>query len=145
MKISANFFLCGAVALGVSATACGASVAPVTNAKALKYSPMIFGHFIEHFDTQVYGGLFWPGHRLSDEDGFRKDVIEALREIKCPIVRWPGGCYVSDYHWKAGVGPNRQPMWNKAWAVEDPNTSGAARWAVNRTSARTPAPATKRK
>ena len=124
MKISANFFLCGAVALGVSATACGASVAPVTNAKALKYSPMIFGHFIEHFDTQVYGGLFWPGHRLSDEDGFRKDVIEALREIKCPIVRWPGGCYVSDYHWKAGVGPNRQPMWNKAWAVEDPNTFG---------------------
>ena len=101
-----------------------ASATPVAGAKALKYSPMIFGHFIEHFDTQVYGGLFWPGHKLSDEDGFRKDVIEALREIKCPIVRWPGGCYVSDYHWKAGVGPNRQPMWNKAWAVEDPNTFG---------------------
>ena len=101
-----------------------ASAAPVAGAKALKYNPMIFGHFIEHFDNQVYSGLFWPGHRLSDEDGFRKDVIEALREIKCPIVRWPGGCYVSDYHWKAGVGPNRQPMWNKAWAVEDPNTFG---------------------
>ena len=102
----------------------GASVTPTQGAKARKYSPMIFGHFIEHFDTQVYGGLFWPGHRLSDEDGFRTDVIKALREIKCPIVRWPGGCYVSDYHWKAGVGPNRQPMWNKAWAVEDPNTFG---------------------
>jgi alpha-N-arabinofuranosidase len=101
-----------------------AAVAPVKNAKTRKYNPMIFGHFIEHFDTQVYGGIFWPQHPLSDEDGFRKDVIEALRDIKCPIVRWPGGCYVSDYHWKCGVGPNRQPMWNKAWAVEDPNTFG---------------------
>ncbi len=101
-----------------------AAAAPAKGAKAMKYDPMIFGHFIEHFDNQVYGGLFWPKHALSDEDGFRKDVIEALRDIKCPIVRWPGGCYVSDYHWKCGVGPNRQPMWNKAWAVEDPNTFG---------------------
>ena len=85
-----------------------AAVVPVKDAKAIKYSPMIFGQFIEHHDRQVYGGLFWPGHPLSDEDGFRKDVIAALREIKCPIVRWPGGCYVSDYHWKCGVGPNRQ-------------------------------------
>ena len=59
-----------------------ASIAPVKGGKAIKYSPMIFGQFIEHHDRQVYGGLFWPGHPLSDEDGFRKDVIEALREIK---------------------------------------------------------------
>ena len=101
-----------------------AAVAPVKGAKALRYSPMIFGQFIEHHDRQVYGGLFWPGHPLSDEDGFRKDVIEALREIKVPIVRWPGGCFVSAYHWKCGVGPKRQPMWDKAWEVEDPNTFG---------------------
>ena len=101
-----------------------ASIAPVKGAKAIKYSPMIFGQFIEHHDRQVYGGLFWPGHPLSDEDGFRKDVIEALREIKVPIVRWPGGCFVSAYHWKYGVGPKRQPMWDKAWEVEDPNTFG---------------------
>ena len=101
-----------------------AAVVPVKDAKAIKYSPMIFGQFIEHHDRQVYGGLFWPGHPLSDEDGFRKDVIEALREIKVPIVRWPGGCFVSAYHWKCGVGPKRQPMWDKAWEVEDPNTFG---------------------
>ena len=101
-----------------------ASVTSVKGAKATAFNPMIFGHFLEHFDTQVYGGIFEPGSPLSDEDGFRQDVIAALREIKCPIVRWPGGCYVSDYHWKCGVGPNRQPMWNKAWAVEDPNTFG---------------------
>ena len=101
-----------------------ASLTPVAGTKVLAYSPMIFGHFMEHFDTQVYGGIFEPGSPLSDEDGFRKDVIEALREIKCPIVRWPGGCFVSDYHWKYGVGPKREPTWNKAWAVEEPNTFG---------------------
>ncbi|MBR4172722.1 MAG: alpha-N-arabinofuranosidase [Kiritimatiellae bacterium] len=101
-----------------------ASLTPVKDAKEIVYSPMIFGHFLEHFDTQVYGGIFDPGSPLSDEDGFRKDVIAALREIKTPIVRWPGGCFVSDYHWKYGVGPKREPMWNKAWAVEEPNTFG---------------------
>lgn len=110
--------------LPVDDSARPASVAPVAGAKARTYSPMIFGHFIEHFDNQVYGGLYWPNHPLSDADGFRTDVIAALRDIKCPIVRWPGGCYVSDYHWTCGVGPNRQPMWNKAWSVEDPNTFG---------------------
>ena len=133
--------LCAAVCAGAmlavqSASAQAAAdsaavVAPKVDAKSIPYSNMLFGHFIEHFDNQVYGGLFWPGSPLSDEDGFRKDVIEALREIKTPIVRWPGGCYVSDYHWKCGVGPNRRPMWNKAWAVEDPNTFGTdeyVRW-----------------
>ena len=92
------------------------------------YDPMIFGHFIEHFHRQVYGGIFEPGSPLSDEKGFRKDVVEALREIKVPIVRWPGGCFVSAYHWKKGVGPNRQPAWDKAWHVEEPNTFGTAEY-----------------
>ena len=123
--LCAGALACAAAqAAGPDGSAPAATVAPVKGAKTLKYSPMIFGHFIEHFDNQVYGGIFNPGHALSDEDGFRKDVIAALKEIKCPIVRWPGGCYVSDYHWKAGVGPKREPMWNKAWAEEDPNTFG---------------------
>ena len=111
-------------AAGCAAMCQAAAVRTAACAKAAKYDPMIFGHFIEHFDNQVYGGIFEPDSPLSDADGFRKDVIDALREIKCPIVRWPGGCYVSDYHWKCGVGKNRRPMWNKAWAVEDPNTFG---------------------
>ena len=94
------------------------------NAASLKYDPMIFGSFIEHFDTQVYGGIFDPGNPLSDEDGFRTDVIEALKEIKMPIVRWPGGCFVSTYHWLGGVGPERTPVFDKSWGVEDPNTFG---------------------
>ncbi len=90
----------------------------------IAYSPMIFGGFLEHFDNQVYGGVFCPGSPLSDEDGFRKDVLEAVRELKIPVVRWPGGCFVSAYHWKDAVGPNRQSVWDKAWQVEDPNTFG---------------------
>lgn len=88
------------------------------------YDPMIFGHFIEHFHTQVYGGLYWPGHRLSDERGFRRDVIDAMRELKVPVMRWPGGNFVSDYHWRDAVGPGRQPSFNMAWQVPEPNTFG---------------------
>jgi alpha-N-arabinofuranosidase len=88
------------------------------------YNRKIFGHFIEHFHRQVYGGIFDPGNPLSDEQGFRKDVIEALRELDVPIIRWPGGCFVSAYHWRNGVGKTRTPSWDKAWHVEDPNTFG---------------------
>ena len=85
---------------------------------------MLYGHFIEHFHRQIYDGIYCPGHPLSDEDGFRTDVIEAMKKIKVPILRWPGGCFVSAYHWKEAVGPNRNPMFDKAWRVEDPNTFG---------------------
>ncbi|HYQ57191.1 MAG TPA: alpha-L-arabinofuranosidase C-terminal domain-containing protein [Draconibacterium sp.] len=88
------------------------------------YNPMIFGQFIEHFHRQIYGGIFEPGSMLSDEQGFRTDVIEALRDLKVPVVRWPGGCFVSSYHWLEGVGDDRSPVYDKAWHVEDPNTFG---------------------
>ena len=90
----------------------------------IEYSPHLFGSFIEQFDTVVYGGIYDPGSPLADEDGFRKDVIEALREIKCSIVRWPGGCFASAYHWKDAIGPVREPVWDKAWNCEEPNTFG---------------------
>ena len=88
------------------------------------YSRMIFGHFIEHFHRQVYGGIFDPGSPLSDARGFRRDVIAALKELDPPIVRWPGGNFVSDYHWRDAVGPEREPSFNMAWQVEEPNTFG---------------------
>jgi alpha-N-arabinofuranosidase len=88
------------------------------------YDRMIFGQFLEHFHRQVYGGVFEPGSPLADGRGFRTDVIEALRELRIPIVRWPGGCFVSAYHWKDGIGPDREPTFDKAWNVEEPNTFG---------------------
>lgn len=94
------------------------------NRKKIEYNPMIFGQFIEHFDNQVYGGIYDPASRFSDKDGFRTDVIEALKELKTPIVRWPGGCFVSTYHWMDGIGTERVPVYDKTWQVEDPNTFG---------------------
>ena len=86
--------------------------------------PMIYGHFIEHFHRQIYGGIYDPGNPLSDEDGLRTDVLAAMRHIKVPVLRWPGGCFVSSYHWKDAVGEKRTPFFDKAWRVEDPNTFG---------------------
>jgi len=101
-----------------------ASIKADLRASATPVDPMIFGQFIEHFHRQIYGGIFEPGSPLADKRGFRKDVIEVLRELRIPIVRWPGGCFASAYHWKKGVGPQRTPAYDKAWKVEDPNTFG---------------------
>ncbi len=89
-----------------------------------KRSSFLYGHFIEHFHRQIYGGIYDPQSPFADEDGLRKDVISALKKIKIPILRWPGGCFVSSYHWKDAVGKNRSPFFDKAWRVEDPNTFG---------------------
>ena len=89
-----------------------------------KRSDLIYGHFIEHFHRQIYGGVFDPGSPFADEDGFRTDVLEAMRKIRVPILRWPGGCFVSSYHWKKAVGKDRTPVFDKSWRVEDPNLFG---------------------
>ncbi len=94
------------------------------DAPAVRYSPMLFGGFIEHFHDQIYGGIFEPGSPRADSRGFRTDVIAALKELKLSVVRWPGGCFASGYHWKAGVGKERRPVFDIVWGVTDPNTFG---------------------
>lgn len=89
-----------------------------------KRNPMIYGQFIEHFHRQIYDGIYDPSHPLADEDGLRTDILDAMRRIKVPVLRWPGGCFVSSYHWKDAAGPQRKPLFDKAWRVEDPNTFG---------------------
>ena len=95
-----------------------------TDTPTKTYNPMIFGGFIEHFGRQVYGGFFEPGSPLSDEKGFRLDVINALNELKVPVIRWPGGCFVDSYHWQKGVGQNRETHGDFRWGVMEPNTFG---------------------
>ena len=95
-----------------------------TDAPARSHDPMIFGGFIEHLGKQIYGGFFEPGSPLADEEGFRLDVIEAIRELKVPVIRWPGGCFVDSYHWRKGVGEDRQPYEDDRWGVREPNTFG---------------------
>ena len=65
----------------------------------------LFGSFLEHLGRAIYEGIYDPGSNLSDSSGFRKDVLEEVRELGVPIVRWPGGNFVSGYHWLDGVGP----------------------------------------
>lgn len=95
-----------------------------TKQKVGTANPMIYGHFLEHFHRQIYGGVYDPTSKFADEDGFRTDVIEALKKIKTPIIRWPGGCYVSAYDWKKGVGKTRPKAFDKAWRVEESNEFG---------------------
>ena len=89
-----------------------------------KADPMLYGHFLEHFHRQVYGGVYDPTSKFADEQGFRTDVLEALKRIKTPIIRWPGGCYVSAYDWEAGVTNPRVATFDKAWRVEESNEFG---------------------
>jgi len=116
----------GSTASEAEAEDAGATIHLRSDAPKVQYSRLLFGGFIEHFDTQIYGGLFEPGSPLSNKQGFRKDVIEALKELKLSIVRWPGGCFASGYHWKNGVGRDRQAVPDPVWGVEDPNTFGTA-------------------
>ena len=87
-------------------------------------NPMLYGHFLEHFQRQIYGGVYDPTSSFADEDGFRTDVLEAIRDIKPTIIRWPGGCFVSAYDWHFGVGKDRIPTFDKAWRVEESNEFG---------------------
>ena len=105
-------------------TSIKANVTINTDATTKTYNPMIFGGFLEHFGKQIYGGVFDPNSPLSDENGFRMDVINALKELKTPVIRWPGGCFVDGYHWMNGGGENRQPKDDIRWGVIEPNTFG---------------------
>ena len=69
----------------------------------------IFGQFAEHLGTGIYGGV-WVGKNspIPNVRGIRSDVVGALRAIKVPVVRWPGGCFADEYHWRGGVGPASQ-------------------------------------
>ncbi len=72
-------------------------------------SPEIYGHFAEHLGRCVYEG-FWvgPNSTIPNTRGIRNDVVEALKKINVPVIRWPGGCFADEYHWKEGVGPAEQ-------------------------------------
>ena len=86
----------------------------------------IYGNFVEHLGRCVYGGIYEEGSTLSDENGFRKDVMEAVKELKPSIVRYPGGNFVSNYNWLDGVGPKeeRSPRLELAWGTLESNRFG---------------------
>lgn len=86
--------------------------------------PEVYGHFSEHLGRCIYEGIFvGEDSEIPNENGMRKDVVEALKELKVPVLRWPGGCFADEYHWKDGIGPkeSRKKMINTHWGgvVED--------------------------
>ena len=94
----------------------------------------IYGSFVEHLGRAVYGGVYQPGHPSADGEGFRQDVLSLVRELNVPIVRYPGGNFVSNYFWEDGIGPveQRPRRLELAWRSTEPNLIGVnefARWA----------------
>jgi len=94
----------------------------------------MFGSFVEHLGRAIYGGVYQPDHASADESGFRADVLDLVRELRVPIIRYPGGNYVSAYKWEDAVGPveQRPRRMDLAWKAVEPNTVGLDefyRWA----------------
>lgn len=88
----------------------------------------IFGHFTEHAFRNIYGGMYEPESSTADEHGFRKDVLDALKKVRTPLLRYPGGNFVSNYHWEDGIGPKseRKRVFEYAWLTEESNQFGTA-------------------
>jgi alpha-N-arabinofuranosidase len=89
----------------------------------------IYGHFAEHLGRCIYGG-FYVGESnktIANKNGIRLDVVEALKKLKAPVLRWPGGCFADHYHWKDAIGPKnqRKPIENMMWGnVREDNSFG---------------------
>jgi alpha-L-arabinofuranosidase len=86
----------------------------------------LFGSFLEHLGRAIYEGIYDPGSKLSDTNGFRKDVLQEIRQLGVPIIRYPGGNFVSGYNWLDGVGPkqDRPRVLDKAWNAMNSNQFG---------------------
>ena len=89
-------------------------------------SPNVFGGFIEHLGRCVYQGVYDPDSALADEDGFRVDVMTALKELQMTIMRYPGGNFASGYHWEDGIGPRKErpTVRELAWQSIETNAFG---------------------
>src|SRR5215471_9245654 len=88
----------------------------------------IYGHFAEHLGHCIYGGFYvGDNKKIPNKDGIRLDIVEALKKLKIPVLRWPGGCFADNYHWKDGVGPKsqRKATENFSWGgVREDNSFG---------------------
>lgn len=103
--------------------------AKMTLAKEFKIGEVdkrLFGSFLEHLGRAVYGGIYEPGHPTADENGFRTDVLRLVKKLNVPIVRYPGGNFVSGYNWLDGVGPleQRPTRLDLAWETTETNEFG---------------------
>ncbi len=91
----------------------------------------LYGSFIEHLGRAVYTGIYQPGHPSADEEGFRQDVIDLVKELDVPIIRYPGGNFVSNFFWEDSVGPKteRKKRLDLAWRTFESNEVGLGEFA----------------
>lgn len=130
--LARNVLILAAVALVVTGATAQRALAQkvqlsVDASKAeTKIDRNIFGQFAEHLGHGIYDGIWvGPDSTISNTRGIRNDVVAALKAIKVPNVRWPGGCFADEYHWRKGIGPQRAVTLNPNWGgVIEPNTFG---------------------
>ena len=110
----------------VSVNAQNAKIKFDTDRKIGEVNKNLYGNFVEHLGRCVYGGVYEPGSPLSDANGFRKDVMDAVKGLKVSLIRYPGGNFVSNYHWLDGVGPKNERVsrLELAWARLETNEFG---------------------
>ncbi|MBQ8885385.1 MAG: alpha-N-arabinofuranosidase [Clostridia bacterium] len=91
-----------------------------------KIEKTLFGTFVEHMGRSIYGGIYDPQSKYSDEKGFRKDVVALVKELGVGVIRYPGGNFLSGYDWKDAIGPKeeRKARLDLAWFQTEPNTIG---------------------
>ena len=96
------------------------------NFKVGEIDRRIYGSFIEHLGRAVYNGIYEPGHPTADDQGFRQDVIDLIKKLNVPIVRYPGGNFVSGYNWEDGIGDRskRPQRMELAWGTTETNQIG---------------------
>ena len=124
-----------ASAVGAVVASAGGAQAPAADTIAVsidaskpgpKIDRNVFGQFAEHLGTGIYEGVWvGPDSPIPNTRGIRNDVVAALRALKVPNVRWPGGCFADEYHWRKGIGPTRPATLNPNWGgVVEPNSFG---------------------
>ena len=106
-----------------------------------KVKDTMFSSFTEHLGRSIYTGIYEPGHPLADENGFRTDVMDLVRELGVPVIRYPGGNFVSCYDWHDGIGPKdqRPKRMDYAWSSIETNQFGIddfCQWAEKVASSR---------
>ncbi|GAA0529488.1 alpha-L-arabinofuranosidase C-terminal domain-containing protein [Rhizomicrobium palustre] len=113
-------------AFGANALAENATLTVHADKPGAVINKYIYGQFSEHLGTGIYGGIYvGKDSKIPNTRGMRNDVIAALKDLHVPLVRWPGGCFADEYHWRDGIGPKRVTRINTNWGgVPDPNTFG---------------------
>ncbi|KTT71510.1 alpha-N-arabinofuranosidase [Sphingomonas sanguinis] len=136
MKRATKFLFAAAVATLFAGTATaqvapagsGDTVAVHADRPGATYDRHIFGQFAEHLGTGIYPGIWvGKGSKIPNINGYRRDVIDALKAIRVPVIRWPGGCFADEYHWREGVGPQAKRLTkvNTNWGgVTEDNSFG---------------------